>query len=596
MTLSINTSISLRVTFNCIASIFKSMASNLSVETVVRKAKRTVLPLLSRLAEAEHSLRTDEPQKTLPAFTGVFPSVYCSTNIFFGNLLELFIELNARFSEGAKMLPVRFSFFGKSAVFVTNPKHIHQIFNDPGFSRTSQPELLARLRQFLGFNLVTVEDELWPAHRPRVAAYFVGQHLANHGQVMREVMEEYVLPQWRKAAREHKPIDIMESMVGFSSRVAFRAFMELSSSEVPDELHPALNRFFSHVRVKTLTPGLPLWAPTAENLSFKRDRDLLRNFIRPYLEKRKASENLLGNIIRAHTKRTGVPPVQRLADTLERCFVAPTGDTLAADRAKLVTAISLVLQNAAPNEQVFNIVKDLIKAANTWAKEINRQPKGVPPQAELESLLCEGGEWDEELIMQETSSMLIGGSETTILLMAWGLYHLGRTPEVFAKLHQEAAADTEHDVPIIDPTMIKGKWSYIYNILKETLRLNGPAAVFNRPAVKDISFDGFEVKAGTMVWGSQYVTQRSPYVWKEPDRFMPERWDSPVPPGAFFPFTLGQRMCVGNNFAYLEAAIVMVTLAKHFNIELVTKDIGWEMGLTLRPDRPVELLLHERPR
>lgn len=182
----------------------------------------------------------------------------------------------------------------------------------------------------------------------------------------------------------------------------------------------------------------------------------------------------------------------------------------------------------------------------------------------------------------------------TILMMTWGLYFLSSLPHVQEKLHREAAANGGAVIPDIAAATMRECWPYLYNVLRESLRLGPPAALFNRPVIKDVKLDGFELKRGTLLWGSPYITHRSPYIWKDAERFIPERWDQPVPTGAFLPFSLGPRTCVGSNYAYLEAGIGFATLMKYFTVECLTKALGYEVGLTFRPDRPVKILLRAR--
>src|SRR4029078_6244529 len=96
---------------------------------MLRSAKRAALPLLSRLAAAEHALSGESTERGQPpGYGGFFPSLYCSVSALLGNLLELLVELEHRFGGGERMLPVRFNFLGKPSVLVTNPRHIHQVF------------------------------------------------------------------------------------------------------------------------------------------------------------------------------------------------------------------------------------------------------------------------------------------------------------------------------------------------------------------------------------------------------------------------------------------------------------------------------------
>lgn len=571
-------------------------APALNPAPVLNLAARSALPLLSRLATAELALSTPPADDGVPpGFGGFFPTLYTNANILLRDPLTVFIELNDRFGGGEKMLPVRFNFLGKPSLLLTNPRHINQVFKDNDhFSPSAHPDFLARFRACLGYNLISVDYEGWGLLRPRTTAFLNGRPLNEYSAVMRAVMEEDYLPSFFRLADSRMPMDVFDSMLGFSSKVVFRSFMRLGAADVPDDVHAALSQLFSLVRSYVLRPSLPLWVPSPTNNQFKRNRNVLRRLILPYIDPQKGLDTMLGSIVRAHTKRVPAAYEGRLVEYI-LTVLAGGSDVGTEPRARLTAAVTQVLKES-QQQTVYQLGKELARVSSEWSK-LEKHPLTLRPEvfeAGLETILCEGGEIDRELVLQEMVSNLIGGSETTILLMTWGLYYLSRAPDVQERLHREANADRDSIIPHIEISNLKERWGYLYNVLREILRLASPAAVFTRPVIADVTLDGYKLKKGTSVWGSQYITQRSPYVWKDPEHFIPERFEQPVPAGAFFPFTLGQRMCVGMNFAYLEAAIALATLAKYFRVECDTPELSYDMGLTFRPDRPVKLRLIRR--
>ena len=86
---------------------------------------------------------------------------------------------------------------------------------------------------------------------------------------------------------------------------------------------------------------------------------------------------------------------------------------------------------------------------------------------------------------------------------------------------------------------------------------------------------------------SPLVFHQHPDFWPSPEAFMPERWlddDAARPRFAYMPFSGGPRQCIGNNFALLEATLVLATLACRFDATLAE---GYaprpELLVTLRP-------------
>ena len=84
-----------------------------------------------------------------------------------------------------------------------------------------------------------------------------------------------------------------------------------------------------------------------------------------------------------------------------------------------------------------------------------------------------------------------------------------------------------------------------------------------------------------------YAIHRDPRFFDEPEEFRPERWldglERRLPRGAFLPFGLGPRKCIGASFAMLEATLLLATIAQRWHLEVRTRDIGKRPAITLRP-------------
>jgi cytochrome P450 len=84
------------------------------------------------------------------------------------------------------------------------------------------------------------------------------------------------------------------------------------------------------------------------------------------------------------------------------------------------------------------------------------------------------------------------------------------------------------------------------------------------------------------------VTHRDPRWFDQPDSFRPERWldglARRLPRGAFYPFGLGPRKCIGADFAMLEATLLLATVAQRRRFELVSgQTFEPQPAVTLRP-------------
>ena len=92
---------------------------------------------------------------------------------------------------------------------------------------------------------------------------------------------------------------------------------------------------------------------------------------------------------------------------------------------------------------------------------------------------------------------------------------------------------------------------------KETLRIIPPVPAVPRRAVRDFEFMGHRIPAGTSVAVNPLFTHHMPDIWPDPGRFDPTRFTDTAPAGrhrfAYVPFGGGPHMCLGLNFAYMQA-------------------------------------------
>jgi cytochrome P450 len=92
------------------------------------------------------------------------------------------------------------------------------------------------------------------------------------------------------------------------------------------------------------------------------------------------------------------------------------------------------------------------------------------------------------------------------------------------------------------------------------------------------------------------VIHHDPRWFPDPFRFDPDRWTPEAAAGrpryAFFPFGAGSRVCVGEEFAWTEATLVLATLARSWRLDLVAgQRILLEPRITLRPRGPIRMRL-----
>jgi cytochrome P450 len=223
-----------------------------------------------------------------------------------------------------------------------------------------------------------------------------------------------------------------------------------------------------------------------------------------------------------------------------------------------------------------------------------RRTEGYDAGDDLLSVLLRAqdvGEQDDRTLRDELMTMLLAGHDTTALTLTYTYYLLGKHPETKARLHTEL--DGIKGAATAADAMGLG---YASNVLNEAMRLYPPVYVMFRETTRDMEFGGYRVPEGSLVMLPQWVVHRSERHWDRPLEFDPDRWESNDRHRfAFFPFGGGPRVCIGKQFSLLESKLILATVARHYDLELVDRaELRLRPTLTMHPADPV--LAVPRPR
>ena len=188
-------------------------------------------------------------------------------------------------------------------------------------------------------------------------------------------------------------------------------------------------------------------------------------------------------------------------------------------------------------------------------------------------------------------------------MLTWLFYRLAREPRAAAALQAEArtAPFASGDAPSLAQLEAS---PYALNVCREALRLYPGGFTIGRRAVRAFTVGEFEIDAGAWVIVSPFSVQRSTAAFADPLAFIPERFDNDAqrnwPRGAYIPFGLGPRTCIGGQFALMETHTVVAALARalQFTDETVG-DAQVRPMIALSPDRTITMRvrrLHKKNR
>jgi cytochrome P450 len=208
----------------------------------------------------------------------------------------------------------------------------------------------------------------------------------------------------------------------------------------------------------------------------------------------------------------------------------------------------------------------------------------------------ETGEGLSDKELRDQAITIIGaGYETTTQALAWTWYLLAKHPEIENKLHAEISEVLGGRTPTFDHLP---KLKYTLMVFQEAMRLYPPIWMISRAASEADEIGGYRVPANSEILLLPYITHRNPKYWDNPEEFNPEHFlpekVAARPRFAYFPFGGGARQCIGNNFALMEAQLIIATVAQKYRLRLTDEQpIKPETSVTLRPNRSLRMALHQ---
>ncbi len=243
-----------------------------------------------------------------------------------------------------------------------------------------------------------------------------------------------------------------------------------------------------------------------------------------------------------------------------------------------------------------DILTDLINRAVSTRKEATVEELEQRDNEEDPSLLrflCDmrGEDLTSKVLRDDLMTMLIAGHETTAAMLTWTLFELSQgDPGLLEEVQAEVRTVMgDKDRPDYDDIVAMEKLRYC---LIEALRLYPePPVLIRRARVEDtLPAGGTDLKSGvkilrgTDIFISTWNLHRSPELWENAEKYDPTRWERPfknmgvkewqgynpdkvnglypnevAADFAFLPFGGGQRKCVGDQFAMMEATVTMVS-------------------------------------
>jgi cytochrome P450 len=186
------------------------------------------------------------------------------------------------------------------------------------------------------------------------------------------------------------------------------------------------------------------------------------------------------------------------------------------------------------------------------------------------------------------------GHETTATALTWWSYLIATHPQAAQRAQEEVLQVVGTGTP--GPQHVAAL-PWLTATLKEAMRLYPPiAAVMTRRTTAPITLGAWHIPKGAMLRITPWVLHRNPQHFAEPDAFKPERFldnATDIARGAYIPFGLGQRVCLGQHFAMLEMTLLTAMLLQRFTLHAPAGHLPVQpkLNVTLRPQSAITLQL-----
>ena len=278
--------------------------------------------------------------------------------------------------------------------------------------------------------------------------------------------------------------------------------------------------------------------------------------------------------------------------------IGPEVDEITRAFVDMVAASVAVIRRPLPGTQMSRGVKGRARIVAYFSEQIPiRREKGGE---DLFSQLCHATHEDGALlstqdIVDHMSFLMMAAHDTLTSSLTSFIGALAAHPQWQAKLRDEVGA---LGIAVDQPTTFDNLEAMHLSEMafKEALRLKPPVPSMPRRAIRDFTFKGYAIPAGTGVGVNPLFTHHMPDIWPDPENFDPMRFTDEAQRNrhrfAWVPYGGGAHMCLGLHFAYMQAKC----FARHFLQNLsVSLEPGykpdWQMWPIPKPRNGLRVVL-----
>ncbi|KAK6132448.1 hypothetical protein DH2020_033825 [Rehmannia glutinosa] len=200
-----------------------------------------------------------------------------------------------------------------------------------------------------------------------------------------------------------------------------------------------------------------------------------------------------------------------------------------------------------------------------------------------------------EDVVEECKLFYFAGSESTSCLLVWTIVLLCQHPEWQTQAREEVNRVFGKSEPNFEGL---NHLRTVTMILQEVLRLYPPAPLTVRGPTETVKLGNLTIPRGVHLTLLIGLLHYDPKIWGEDAKeFKPQRFSEGVSnatkiQSSFIPFSSGPRVCIGQNFAMIEAKLALAMILKNFSFELSPSYLHAPSSvLTLQPQFGAPIIL-----
>ncbi|XP_043251552.1 cytochrome P450 9e2-like [Colletes gigas] len=233
-------------------------------------------------------------------------------------------------------------------------------------------------------------------------------------------------------------------------------------------------------------------------------------------------------------------------------------------------------------KEVTEFFEDIV-AANIKARDETgvSRPDLIQLMMETRGRLEPGKELTIVDMTSQAFSFFFGGFETTSTLLCFAVHELAANPELQERLHNEIDRVLEDSDGKVAYEAINGM-RFLDAVVNETLRMYPVIPITDRQCTKPFELppalpglEPFTMKEGSHLWLPIYGIQYDSKYFDRPETFDPDRFmdkrANVLNSGAYLPFGMGPRICIGYRFAILETKVALFHILARCDFTISSK-------------------------